>query len=341
MKRDIPSLDGLRGVAVALVIVGHAAQLPEFASSGFSPFLGELARLGVNMFFVLSGFLITRLLVDEADRNGRPSLSAFYARRAIRIFPAAYLYIAVVVFLAFAGRVSVSGDDVFHAATYTMNYDHDRGWLLGHLWSLAVEEQFYLLWPLAILWLSRAQCLGLALAVIVCVPVLRVAVWILAPAARLGIDEEFQYVCDGLATGCVLALLCHRYGITAVAARIPAVVYAFSPFVAVASVMFGSWPSLNLPVAITAGNLAIAVLLLWCVTRPQSRIGQVLNSRVLAALGVISYSIYLWQQLFMDRTLATGLFAFPLNILWILVAAMASYLLVERPLMALRGRFRR
>jgi peptidoglycan/LPS O-acetylase OafA/YrhL len=339
-ERNIPSLDGLRALAVGVVLVGHELQMGELRPSPFSALRSGLAHLGVNIFFVISGFLITLLLLKEQDRNGGISLGKFYARRALRIFPAAYLLIATVVLLSALGLVQLNQGDVIHAATYTTNYHPDRAWSLGHLWSLAVEEQFYLLWPLAIVMLPRRLSLWLALGVILAEPLIRVAWWVLVPTGRAGIDEEFQLVCDGLATGCALALLSHRYGIEAVAARIHPLLYALAPFIAVGCAAFSDRPSFTLPLGVTLGNIAIALVMLWCVTRPRTYVGRALNSRIAIYLGSTSYSIYLWQQLFMDRTNTAVWLRFPLNLLFVLVVAVASYSLVEKPLWGLRSRFR-
>jgi peptidoglycan/LPS O-acetylase OafA/YrhL len=290
---------------------------------------------------VLSGFLITILLIEENRRTGSVSLRDFYIRRTIRIFPAAYLYICTVAVLAVVGIVVLRGGDLIHAATYTMNYHHDRAWALGHLWSLAVEEQFYLLWPLGFLLLGQGRALWLAAGAIAVVPLLRVASWILLPAARIGIDEEFQVVCDGLATGCALALLVGRYGIAGIVTRIPPLLFAVAPIAAVVCCALAKWTSFTLPIGITITNLAIALVVLSCIAHADTAIGRLLNTRPAIFLGTVSYSLYLWQQLFMDRTLTPAIFTFPVNAILAFAAAVGSYHLVERPLQTLRHRFRR
>ena len=104
----------------------------------------------MRCFFVLSGFLITTLLLKEFDSNGSISLKKFYARRTLRIFPAFYFFLLVLFVADRLGLVPrIDGSSWIHALTYTMDYVglKDRPWNLGHIWSLAVEEQFYLLWP--------------------------------------------------------------------------------------------------------------------------------------------------------------------------------------------------
>jgi peptidoglycan/LPS O-acetylase OafA/YrhL len=335
----IPSLDGLRAVAIALVLVGHATHGRGFPASLRSPFCGDLARLGVTVFFVLSGFLITSLLVEEERRRGTISWGNFYIRRSLRILPPAFAFIAAVAALNSMGNVVLSKGDLLHAVTYTVNFHQDRAWALGNLWSLGVEEQFYLLWPLAFLWLRQRGAGWLAAAVIVLVPVLRVLAWISFEWARRGIDEQFELVCDGLATGCLLALLVARYGLATVTIRVPPACFVIAPIALGACMALDKWPSFALPCGTTIINLSVALIMLWCIANADSAPGRLLNSRVAVFGGAISYSLYLWQQLFTDRSLLPQSFPFPVNVFATLVAAVLSFYLLERPLEGIRRRF--
>lgn len=337
MPRHLPGLDGVRAVAVLMVIAGHASRLPAFPEAMKALLVVDIDELGVTVFFVLSGFLITTLLIDERERTGRVSLRDFYARRTIRIFPAAYAYMAVVALAAHAGLVALAPGDMLHALTYTMNYHHEAAWTLGHLWSLAVEEQFYLLWPLAFVWAGR-RALVVALLVLCAAPLLRVVGWVVLPFPHEGLDRQFQFVCDALATGCVLALVARQVGLQRLGAMVPGRLVVLAPVVALAAAAWKDRPSFYLPLGVTMIHVAIAACILWVVANPSARVGRALNSRVAVVIGVMSYSLYLWQQLFLDpdtfsATLATRL-------LLVLGAAAASFHLVEKPLMALRSRYR-
>ncbi|MEU2611988.1 acyltransferase family protein [Micromonospora sp. NPDC007271] len=151
-------IEGLRALAVVLVLVGHAGS--QFLPGGF---------VGVDVFFVISGFLITGLLVDELDRTGRISLAGFYARRAKRLLPAAGLVLLATLLLTYLFlpkvRFSNTAWDVVSSALYVMNWrlaqqsvDYmfvdQAPSVLQHYWSLSVEEQFYLIWPLLLLGLT-------------------------------------------------------------------------------------------------------------------------------------------------------------------------------------------
>ena len=159
-----PDIEGLRAIAIAAVLLCHAG-IP-FAAGGY---------VGVDVFFVISGFLITRLLLNEVDRTGGVSLSRFYARRAKRLLPLSAVVLASVVVVSFALFSPVRGAevsaDVVSSALYTANWHFASQSVdyfaqgaepspVQHLWSLAIEEQFYLVWPtllLAVTWLWRRR----------------------------------------------------------------------------------------------------------------------------------------------------------------------------------------
>jgi len=141
----LPSLDGLRALSIGLVLLGHLSGTKGFVRVNLG--IGDYAHLGVVVFFVISGFLITRLMLSEHAKDGCVSLKLFYARRALRLFPAAYAFIACVCLLWATGVVHLQARDIWHACTYTVNFEPGRSWQIGHLWSLSVEEQFYLIWP--------------------------------------------------------------------------------------------------------------------------------------------------------------------------------------------------
>ena len=140
-----PSLNGLRGLAIILVVCDHLHGTGRYYTLFFN------GSLGVNIFFVLSGFLITAICLKEIDRTGKLSLKSFYTRRFLRIFPVAYLYLFVVFILNYFFKLEIPGFQFFGAMFYVMdlNYfrEHQYTWAVEHYWSLAVEEQFYIIFP--------------------------------------------------------------------------------------------------------------------------------------------------------------------------------------------------
>jgi peptidoglycan/LPS O-acetylase OafA/YrhL len=145
IKKDkFPGLDGLRGISILLVIVAHL--LKNYRSVGWATVLFT-GVTGVNIFFVISGFLITTLLLKEKHTLGRISLKNFYIRRALRIVPPVYLYLIVLFFLKIIYDLKVSGKSLLEAALYLKNLPLSKDWYTDHFWSLGIEEQYYLIFP--------------------------------------------------------------------------------------------------------------------------------------------------------------------------------------------------
>jgi peptidoglycan/LPS O-acetylase OafA/YrhL len=321
MKR-IPSLDGLRAVSISLVVVGHWAELRYH-----SDVAGGYANLGVRIFFIISGYLITSLLLNEQARTSTIGLREFYLRRAYRILPAAMAFM-LPVFVIFWHELRW-----YHmaaAALYLANFDWTHPWFLGHLWSLSVEEQFYFLWPGVLKKWYRLR-VPILVGVVAFAPVYRVACHFLRLHGKA--DETFPAVADILAIGCLLAIFARRLSArlarpSAAMARVMLFPVVFVPvylgllqFHVTPLLLFVLWPVMH---------LSIAGLLLHVVQRPY----WILNVRPVVWLGKISYSLYLWQQVFVYGThprpwyfvfLAVGL-------------ASASYYLVEQPMLRIRER---
>ena len=336
----IPSLDGLRALSIGLVLISHLIMLRDFPlrPADVDRWADALGAFGVRVFFVLSGFLITSLLLDELRRRGRIHLARFYFRRSLRIFIPYYAFLGVLLVFGGLDLVALRPADVLHAATYTMNYFPERAWPLGHSWSLSVEEQFYILWPAALL-LGRRQGLWLAGAMLVLAPVMRLAVFYFAPElVRYEAGYRFETVADALATGCLLA------GCRDWLNRAPRAQRALSShlfvLVPLLVVFAATWhPEFRpyLVVGVTIQNLGIAACIAWTVANPGGWIGKFLNLRPMILVGTMSYSIYLWQQPIINPFSATPL-PWLLSLALLAVAAGASYYLIERPAVAWRRR---
>jgi len=335
----IPSLDGLRAISIALVLFSHLAGTGGFPISAAAANPWSLGNFGVTVFFVISGFLITGLLLDELKRTDRIRLGRFYFRRTLRIFPP---YFALLLLLAAGnalGWVGVTRADLLHGATYTSNYYDARSWLVGHTWSLSVEEQFYLLWPAVLLFARTRRAVLIAAATILLVPVIRVAEWELLPSVAHGVGYRFETIADALAAGCLLACVRPRLHQSAVYMRaLTSPAFVLVPVVAVLANLTHDHPLLAFGAAMTVINLCIALCIDWCVTFHQGRIGRVLNAAPLVFVGWISYSLYLWQQPFLNRESIHATAQFPLNVGLTIVAALGSYYIVERPSLQLRKR---
>lgn len=343
-RNYLPTLDGWRAVAILGVIICHAADSPLGPAGPHANVVGHsLTRLGaygVDIFFGISGLLICSRLVDELKRHGRISLGGFYVRRAFRILPAALAYLIVVGLLAMGGILPVTNREWLSSVLFWRNYlpgSADLNWYTGHFWSLAIEEHFYLLWPGILLLCGRRKALRLGI-----VMALGVAAWrAIEFRAHLSADV-FQAVSfygrtdirlDGLLWGCVIALLLARCDWRERLMR----GLSLSVWLIVASA-FVVCVVAQPPLAMLSIAMLIPVMLAGTMLHPQWRFSGLLESGVLRWVGKLSYSLYLWQQLFfvgalVSRPLPLGIVqSWPVNVIAVFVCAFASYYLIEKPM---------
>jgi peptidoglycan/LPS O-acetylase OafA/YrhL len=340
----IPSLDGLRAVSIGLVLLAHGSATLLASRAGSPEMFGEYGQLGVSVFFAISGFLITSLLLAEFQERQKISLKGFYTRRVFRIMPAFYGYIAVVGLLTLSGAIATTGSDYLSASLFVWNYNFSAdNWFLGHIWSLSVEEQFYLFWPLMLVLLKPRKAMGLAAGLIVLAPALRLGTYVLLPQSRGHIPIMLHTRVDALMFGCLAALLFDKAWFQRLLQRLyrwrlPAVAACFlllvSPYLR--HRFEGAY---LLTVGYTIEGAAIILVLLWAIQNAHRPVGRLLNLRPVAFIGVMSYSLYLWQQLFLTNQNTTFTGRFPLNLLFVFLAAGISYYLIERPCLRLRRRF--
>lgn len=339
----VPCLDGVRAISILLVIMDHSHETVRPAA------LKQLLWLfgghfGVTCFFVISGFLISLLLFREFDRTRTLSLGGFYARRALRLLPA---YAAYLVFVLIITRITVQPISWHYwcaALTYTMCYmpKLNSVWFLGHLWSLAVEEHFYFFWPILILCLRPRRASILAGIYVVLSPAIRFLVW---RQHREWLDIDFSSLTQmsSIATGCFLGFVVFNYNhrLMRILTGRPAIALtALSFFALIASEilshMIGKY---SIFFSDPAASLLIAACVLGIWYSPGSPLHRWLNTPALIAVGILSYSMYLWQQPFTGPFAANWTDRWPQNFLFILAAAAASYFLVERPFLKLKSRF--
>jgi peptidoglycan/LPS O-acetylase OafA/YrhL len=345
----LPSLDGLRAVSIALVIVDHLSHTSGTPVS--FPRLHSIGAVGVEMFFVISGFLITLLLLREHRRYGGVSLTGFFLRRVFRIVPAYAAFLVVLFGLELSGMVHVPPLSWAHALTYSTSlFGHDPNvWDLRHTWSLSVEEHFYLLWPCLFALLSRRAALLAAAGCVAGTPFLRVALHFLLGDAH----PDFRFFTptrmDAIAIGCCLAFL-------ATSARFRRATRLSGPWATLAvtaaaaatltrldewQLIFGDGKLLRCVNAFlweTLRPILLAAMVWLCVSISSSLLGRVLNGKLLSFVGVISYGIYLWQELFLHPERQHGFGGWPARLACTFAAALLSYFLLERPLLALKER---
>jgi peptidoglycan/LPS O-acetylase OafA/YrhL len=342
-----PALDGVRAVAIVMVLLVHTGA---FLVPGADDHVLPGGALGVDLFFVLSGFLITTLLLER--RRERHPIASFYLRRALRLLPAVVvLLMGMVVIAAAEGEPGRAVANTIGAVlTYTTNWALLAGVSIErhvtHLWSLAIEEQFYAVWPLLLLGAlatgrTRRQVLWLTLGLALGSALWRAALW------ESGHGWERLYLrtdarADSLLVGATLALLpWRRVADVAPRWRTAAGGAALLGLLAAAETLKASSAVLYL-----GGYTAVAILaamLIAAVLPGGGALATTLGAPAAVAVGRLSYSLYLWHfPLFIVMGEHTTAWPTAVRILagWALTfaAAAASYRFVERPALALKDR---
>jgi peptidoglycan/LPS O-acetylase OafA/YrhL len=326
----VPALDGLRGIAIASVLLFHTMRVPR---GGF---------LGVDVFFVLSGFLITTLLIQEWQAMGRISLRHFYRRRALRLLPA---LLAMLTVFTFEGAV-LYGFGQLDAASFHRWWVSDVSGVLyvqniykamsdsntvvgvGQLWSLGAEEQFYLVWPVVLIWLLRRRSNPRTIAAVA------------GGAAALILGHRVELVLTGAPSrwiffsptsrsdpimfGCFIGV-CYAFGL--VGTRVVRAARLVAPVAACVGLMM-IMTQRNLDTAfpgLLLLELATGVVLLASLAPGTGIVARGLACAPLAGLGRISYGVYVWHGLFL------GLMPPALIIATVVGVACLSYKYVEKP----------
>lgn len=351
-RGQIPGLDGLRAVAVILVLMTHACQTAGFPR--WTMFRSMLLRgeIGVDIFFVISGFLITTLLLRELERAGEVNLKRFYLRRGLRIMPAYLCLLAVVAIGQSTGYFQLRTRDWIAASTYTMNFLHHPTWALGHCWSLSIEEHFYLLWPFVLfaggaVWGWRVGLCWVAGCWLIRCAIAFGASHYLFPASSewssvtltTQMAENWTFTrLDTITLGSLLALACRSVQGRAWLdwATRPWFV-ALYLFVMAGAILSARSAKFNLCVAYTLNGVCIT-LLVWWLVQSKGTISRILSHPLLRTVGYGSYSLYLWQQLFLYPRHAGWIHQFPQNLGLVFIAAFLSFWLIERPMNQLKDR---
>jgi peptidoglycan/LPS O-acetylase OafA/YrhL len=359
----MPALDGLRGIAILLVIVHHCAIVWSQTSeieNGVRIAL-QFGWFGVDLFFALSGFLITGILLDSV-KNAH-YFSRFYWRRVIRIFPLYYAFLAFVFLVAplLPGAPRLDNVGVGWYVTYLQNLKPNHGAtdpLLGHMWSLAVEEQFYVIWPLVVYLLSRRALARLCIALAVAALSLRCVM------AGAGADVEAIYrlvPCriDALALGALAAIAIRSMTWKNKLQMWTAPVVAFCIVITVALAASAGTTRWESPLMHTVGFTFLAVMfsatVMFLATAHTGPLYDVCMDPRLRSIGKYSYAMYMIHMLpnrVLYEPVKAALMGQPLMIvmagkivyiaaitLLVYCGARASWVLLESPLLALKNRF--
>ncbi len=347
---DFPALDGLRAIAVLFVMIGH------LAPSEFLQKLVGWGLLGVLLFFCLSGFLITNILLKIDCTAGRmQGLRAFYARRFLRIFPIYYLVIAIAVCV----RYTPVTDNLLRLVTYTLNIPGLPPTLnleaASHLWSLSVEEQFYCVWPIVVLFAPRRSLKAILIATILASLCYKMVLAVTGQPYWM-IFRPIAGCIDSLAIGSLVAVRRNQgtdRTISVPMLAIALVVYAVVTYCRFAFHIDPRYTGV-LPIGVVETfvcAVVFALIITFVTQRKENPFSRALGVPPLRAIARISYGLYLYHFFMPDIVVAiyrnhgmqtwhphfTSLFINPLCLSFL--AAIASWYCIEAPLLKLKTRF--
>lgn len=316
-----------------MVILGHFIEWSGTALSPLArmlhwPSLSEwivgFGDKGVEVFFCLSGYLITTLLIEENKNRGQISLAAFYARRCCRILPASTTYLLVAAVLGLVGVIRVSGNELVGCLAFIRNY-YPRGehWYTGHFWSLSLEEQFYMFWPsmLVLLGMKRARWFPAC-------AIVSIVVWRSLHAGLM--ETPFKYRTDvrldAIMLG-ALAALCINEIRKRLLPSTTAMLMATGFLYVACEISMTTFPS----AARFGREIAVLAAMIITLHRPSHLFSKILELGFLKFVGRISYSLYLWQQLFFEPQ-RKWWWEIPIRLSAPFVLAYLSYRFIEKPM---------
>ncbi|TKB98630.1 acyltransferase family protein [Pedobacter cryophilus] len=344
--KSFNGLNGIRGLSILIVIIAHQQfvdNIPVSIVNNIRYFLHD-GKLGVRVFFVLSGFLITSLLIKEQLKNGKINLRKFYMRRFLRIVPAFIFFLFIAYLINYYYQLDINNGAFIGAFLYLSNFPFfPKTFILAHTWSLSVEEQYYLIWP-TIFKFFCDKVIYIAIAIICLNPFSRVLVY-LHPEYQLYTLSPLFNLAEPIIIGSIGALLYAKKLIPISFflknPNLYLLVFTFIFWLIEHAMYNGQFGKVLLPFGSTLSSLSILLVLLISANCKPILL---LNNSFLNYQAKISYSLYLWQQLFVfsDKFYDVNYIwwnKFPFNIIGIFTMAILSYYLIELYFLKFKTKF--
>ena len=343
-QKNIQSLDGLRAIAIALVLVWHiqfALNCPPYIYNLCKYF--EFGNSGVQLFFVISGFLITGLLLKEQAEAGIIQVKSFFMKRFLKIIPSYVIYLLTIVILSFFTITTLDKKNFLTAFLFISDFTGSKNWLVGHYWTLAVEIQFYFCLPVMVIFLPRKYFLVAAIVLLY-----DLFYFVLRLYPILFIFRGLFLSLPPLIFGSMLSLGLYKNWFKRIYTILMHPVFAFSLILSLV-IFFPRFYKplrfLKIPYDYMISCLLMTSFLYYAIHCNKGNIVYLLlNNRIIVTIGALSYSIYVWQQLFFAPASAFNVYptwaVFPLNIVLMTATALLSYNFVEKPFLRLKAKLK-
>lgn len=342
--RYIKGFDALRAISITLVLTSHLGLfliLPENTFIRERLWLLISGTTGVQIFFTISGFLITSILLKEKERNGTIHFRNFYIRRFLRLMPPLLVFYPIIAILMQSGQITATSEGLLLSIFYLYNFVPRECYTteLGHTWSLALEEQYYLIWPFFVRYFQRINTYSI---VIFTILIACIACFFILPRTSF----QHTYYVSRWFIPAVAPILVGSYAAfinqkrpnlsTRFRSNKRVLIYSFILFV------FPLYAVGDMRACYTIVQAAgISLWLLWIFHNQESRLTQLLDNRFVNYIGKISYGLYVYQGLFLTTGPGGKLWIqqFPQNILLTFALAIVSFHFLEKPILKLKQRF--
>ena len=353
MKNTLKGLQGLRGISILIVLLSHLKlkSLPNLnVPSLFLIFFDGI--FGVHVFFVLSGFLISYLLLLEKKKTRSISIKSFYLRRFLRIFPAYFFLLLIYAILQKLGIITLSSDSWLSSLIF-LKWLFGGDWISGHFWSLSIEENFYLFWPFIFKFSSINRLKIVLLIIVLASCICRVIGYYSFFSGPIFINYfSIVYHIDSITIGALGAIYFEKIKFIFVKYKLDKYFLFYLFLIVIFSSRILTDLNYNnhlhlgflfIPLGVGGPSSIIVsfciLLIIYSLILTESiMLNYLFNSSLLVFIGTLSFSIYLWQQIFFAPEIQP-LNKFPFNLLFIFIISITTYYFIEKPFLKFKAKF--